>query len=196
MYGRRPDPLLLRGDRLKRTSCIALGGILTAAAVMVLLLTIFPFATYALPPLAGAFLIPLVIECGKKWALWAYAAVSLIALLIVPDVEAKMLFIAFFGYYPIVKATLESIKNRIWEWIAKLVIFNVAAIGGYAALTCIGFSLDVFRVEGIALPLYGFLFLFLLAGNGIFVIYDIGLTRFLPLYFSRFQPMIRRLFKS
>ncbi|MBR5540036.1 MAG: hypothetical protein IKU56_01490 [Clostridia bacterium] len=181
---------------MKRTSHIALGGIFSAASVMVLLLTIFPFATYALPPLAGAFLIPLVIECGKKWALCAYAAVSLVALLIVPDIEAKVLFIAFFGYYPIVKATLELIGSRVLEWLTKLLIFNVAAVGGYTVLIWIGFSLDAFRIEGIALPLYGFVLLFLLAGNGIFVIYDIGLTRFLPLYFSRFQPMIRRLFRS
>lgn len=180
---------------MKHPSRIALGGILSAAAIMVLLLTIFPFATYALPPLAGAFLIPLVIECGKKWALCAYAAVSLVALLIVPDVEAKMLFIAFFGYYPIVKAIVESLKNRILEWLAKLLLFNAAAVGGYAVLSWIGFSLDAFRIEGSALPLYGFLLFFLLAGNGIFVLYDIGLTRFLPLYFSRFQPMIRRLFR-
>lgn len=180
---------------MKRTSRIALGGVFSAVAVLLLLLTIFPFATYALPPLAGAFLIPLVIECGKKWALCAYAAVSLVALLIVPDMEAKTLFIAFFGYYPIVKATLESIKRPVWEWPLKLLIFNAAAVGGYAALSWIGFPLDDFRIEGIALPLYGFLLLFLLAGNVIFVIYDIGLTRFLPLYFSRFQPIIRRLFQ-
>ncbi len=180
---------------MKRTSRVALGGIFSAVSVLVLLLTIFPFATYALPPLAGAFLIPLVIECGKKWALCAYAAVSLVALLIVPDMEAKTLFIVFFGYYPIVKAILESIKNHVCEWLLKLLIFNAAAVGGYAILSWIGFSLDAFRIDGISLPLYGFLILFLLAGNVIFVIYDIGLTRFLPLYFSRVQPIIRRLFQ-
>ncbi len=179
---------------MKRTSCMALGGILSAVAVLLLLLTIFPFATYALPPLAGAFLIPLVIECGKKWALCAYAAVSLVALLIVPDIESKTLFIAFFGYYPIVKAILESINNRVAEWLLKLVIFNAAVVGAYTVLSLVGFSTDVFRIEGIDLPLYGFLLLFLLAGNVIFVIYDIGLTRFLPLYILRFQPTIHRLF--
>lgn len=194
MYGRRLNPLLLRSDRLKRTSRIALGGILSAVSVLVLLLTIFPFATYALPPLAGAFLIPLVIECGKKWALYAYAAVSLVSLMIVPDMEAKMLFIAFFGYYPIVKAALETFKHRVWEWALKLLIFNGTTFVGYATLSRLGLSLDAFRIEGFTMPLYGFLFAFLLAGNIIFILYDIGITRFLPLYFSRFQPLIRKLF--
>ncbi len=180
---------------MKRTACIASSGIFSAVAILCLLLTIFPFATYALPPLAGAFLIPIVIECGKRWALCAYAAVSLVALLIVPDMEAKMLFIVLFGYYPIVKAMVESRKSRAAEWLLKLLIFNVTAVLGYSVLSWIGFSLDAFRIEGVALPLSVFLLLFLLAGNVIFIIYDIGLTRFLPLYFFRFQPAIRRLFK-
>lgn len=180
---------------MKRTSRVALGGVLSAVSVVILLLSLFPFATYALPPFAGAVLIPLVIECGKKWALCAYAAVSLIALLIVPDMESKMLFIAFFGYYPIVKAVLESFKNRVFEWIAKMLMFNVAAVVGYTVLSYIGFSLEEFRIEGVALPLHGFLALFLLAGNVIFILYDIGVTRALPLYFARFQPQIRRLLK-
>lgn len=180
---------------MKRTSCVALSGILSAAALLTLILTIFPFATYALPPLAGLFLIPLVIECSKKWAVCAYAAVSLLALPMVPDIEAKMLFIAFFGYYPILKAMLETFKSRVLEWVAKLVLFNAAAVGGYAVLSFIGFSLDVFRIEGVALPLSYVLALFLLAGNVIFVLYDIGVTRLLPLYFVRFQPILRRLLK-
>ena len=180
---------------MKRTSRTALGGILSAASVIVLLLTIFPFATYVLPPLAGAFLIPLVIECGKKWAWCAYAAVSLVALLIVPDMEAKTLFIVFFGYYPIVKATVESLKSRTVEWLLKLGLFNAATICGYVVLTRIGFSLDAFRIERIVLPLYAFLLFFLLTGNIIFVIYDIGLSRFLPLYFARLQPILRRIFQ-
>ena len=168
---------------------------MSAISVMVLLLTVFPFATYALPPLAGAFLIPLVIECGKKWAFCAYAAVSLIALFIVPDMEAKTLFIVLFGYYPIVKALLESLKIRWVEWIAKLAVFNLATVGGYTILANIGFSLNDFRIERISLPLYACLLLFLLAGNVVFIIYDIGLSRLLPLYFTRFQPIFRRTFR-
>ncbi len=180
---------------MKRTSYTALGGVLSAVSITVLLLTIFPFATYALPPLAGTFLIPLVIECGKKWAFCAYAAVSLVALLIVPDVEAKTLFIVFFGYYPIIKASLENLKSRVWEWLAKVGVFNLATIGGYIVLSQVGFSMDAFRLEGVSLPLSAFLLMFLLAGNVIFVIYDIGLSRVLPLYFMRVQPSIRKMFR-
>ncbi len=182
---------------MKRTSRIALGGIFGAAALLCLLLTVFPFATYALPALAGLFLMPLVIGCGKKWAAVAYVAVSLLALLIAPDIEAKMLFIAFFGYYPIVKAVLERLHSRIAEWALKLLLFNATAVGSYALLAWLGLvSLAEFRLDGVAWPLSVFLCLFLLAGNVIFILYDIGLTRFLPLYFMRLQPVLHRIFRT
>ena len=167
----------------------------SALSLVILLLTLFPFATYALPALAGLCFVPLTIECGERWAYSAYAAVSLLALLMVPDIEAKMLFIAFFGYYPILKARIERLHNRAREWACKIGLFNIAAIVGYTVLSAVGFSLDEFRIGALGIPLYGFLLAFLSAGNLIFVLYDIGITRWLPVYFARVKPLIDRLFR-
>lgn len=179
---------------MKTTSRIALSSMLCALSLLCLLLTVFPFATYALPAMAGVFLVPLVVECGKKTALCAYAAVAVLAVLLVPDMEAKVLFIAFFGYYPVLKAVTESMKNRFVEWVVKIAAFNLSVVVGYGILSAVGFPLNEFAIEGVVLPLSTVLCLFLIAGNGIFVLYDIGLTRFLPFYFSRLQPLLRRLF--
>ena len=84
-----------------------------ALSLMIMFLTAFPYMTYALPAIAGAVLIPVVIELGSKWAWMVYACVSFLSLLIAPSLEAKVMFIAFFGYYPIVKALLERQKNRV-----------------------------------------------------------------------------------
>ena len=180
---------------MKRTARVAWSGLMGALSVACLLLTVFPFATYALPALASVFLMPVVIECGPRWASAVYTAEALLALLITPDIEAKLLFVAFFGYYPIIKSLTERMKIRSLEWVCKLLVFNGAVIVAYAILSAVGFSLEVFRFGGIRLPLWGFLLLFLLAGNVIFVLYDVALTRLLPLYFSRFQPLFRRLFR-
>lgn len=166
-----------------------------AMAVACLLLTVFPFATYALPALASVFLMPVVIECGPRWATAVYTVEALLALLITPDMEAKLLFVAFFGYYPIIKSLTERLKSRFLEWACKLLVFNGAVVAAYAVLAAVGFSLDMFRISGVAIPLWGFLLAFLLAGNVIFILYDIALTRLLPLYFSRFRPLFRRLFR-
>lgn len=181
---------------MKQTARMALCGVFSAAALVALLLTVFPFATYALPALAGVFFVPLVIECGKRWAFGAYVAVSVLAFIMVPDVEAKMLFAVFFGYYPIVKAVLERFPNRLLEWGAKLLLFNAAAVGTYALLSRVGLvALSEFQPDGISSSLAICLVLFLLAGNVIFVLYDIGMTRFLPVYFMRLQPILRRVFR-
>ncbi len=199
MYGRRLDSLLLITVKdvlsVKRTARIAWCGMMGALASVCLLLTVFPFATYALPALASVFLLPVVIECGRRWAVAVYAVVSVLSFLIAPDMEARMLFVLFFGYYPIVKSWTESHCRRVTEWVCKLGVFNVAVVAAYAILSAVGFSLEVFAVSGIALPLGVFLFIFLLLGNVVFVLYDIALTRLLPLYFGRFRPLFLRMFR-
>ena len=103
----------------KNSYRVALGGLITALSILFLLMTGFiPFGTYALPTLAGAVLVAIVIEFGSKTALLTYMAVSLLAIFITPDREAALLFIMFFGYYPILKEKLEidhrgKMKN---EW--------------------------------------------------------------------------------
>lgn len=179
---------------MKRTARIALSGLMGALSLVCLLLTVFPFATYALPALASVFLMPIVIECGKKWAFAAYAAVALLALLIAPDLEAKFLFVFFFGYYPIVKSWSEN-QSRAIEWVCKLGVFNAAVVAVYALITHIGFSLEAFELPGVSAPMTVILAVFLVAGNVVFVLYDVALTRLLPLYFARFQPLLRRLLR-
>lgn len=179
---------------MKRTAKIALSGVLGALSLGCLLLTVFPFATYALPALASVFFIPVVIECGRRWAVWLYIAVALLALLMVPDMEARLLFVTFFGYYPIVKSWAEQ-RSHVLEWVCKVVLFNVAVVAGYWLLAGIGFSFEAFVIPGISLSLSAVLALFLVAGNVVFLLYDVALTRMLPLYFVRFQPLLRRFFK-
>lgn len=180
---------------VKNTSKLALGGMMGALSLVCLLLTLFPFATYALPCLAGVFLFPVIIECGKRTGAAVYAATALLALLITPDLEAKALYVAFFGYYPLLKSVAEARRSRIREWLIKLGSFNAAAVLAYTVLAAVGLNMEEFVIPGLNLSLQVVLLLFLLAGNVIFVLYDIGLTRALPLYFSRFQPLLRRLLK-
>lgn len=180
---------------MKQTSRIALGGMMGALTLLCLMLTLFPYATYALPALAGIFLIPVVVECGKRFAATLYAATAILSLLITPDLEAKWLYVCFFGYYPIIKAVAETRHSRVVEWGIKIGTFNIAVVAAYVIVCQLGFSLGEFAVAGVSLPLSAILGLFLFAGNVVFVLYDVALTRALPLYFSRFQPLLQRLLK-
>lgn len=180
---------------MKPTSRIALGGMMGALALTCLMLTVFPFATYALPALASLWLFPVVIECGKRYGAAVYAATAILALLITPDMEAKVLYVAFFGYYPLIKSVAES-QSRPVERLLKLGVFNAAVVASYALLFTVGgLSMQEFADPILPFPLGVVLVGFLLVGNGVFLLYDTALTRLLPLYFLRFRPTLRRLFK-
>lgn len=174
----------------KQTFSVALGGIVAALSLVCLFLTgVFPFATYALPALAGVCLILIVIEIGERWAWLTYAVIALLALILTPDWEAKLLFVAFFGYYPILKARLERLRPRALEWGVKLVVFNTAVIAAYAVL------LFVLRLDEVAAEFAGWIGpALLLGGNVVFVLYDISLTRLISTYMWRLRPKLPRNF--
>ena len=104
---------------------IALGGVLAAAAVVMMGLGgLIPVATYVCP-VAAMLVLQLVLKlCGSRIA-WAwYGAVSFLSLMICPDKEAAFVFV-FLGYYPILKPRMEKRKG---SWILKLLFFNAAVL--------------------------------------------------------------------
>lgn len=178
---------------MKQTSKVALSGVLAALSVMLMLLTVIPIATYALPAMAGAVLIPIVVEAGPRWGWMAYGAVAILCLLIGPEPEAKVLFISFFGYYPVLKAQLERLNKRWLEWGIKLLVFNAAMVGSYWLMMYV-FHLPIdFEIAGVSISVVmaGFLAL----GNVVFVIYDLALTNIISVYCARLHPKLSRLFR-
>lgn len=178
---------------MKKSGKIALCGIVSALCVVCMFLTgVFPYATYALPALAGILLTLIVIEVGKRYAVMVYVAVSLLSLILAPDPEAKLVFVAFFGYYPILKAVFESLHRPYFAWGLKFCVFNCAVIGAYfVAIRFFSVSPDEFELFGMNLPL-----LFLVLGNVFFFFYDVALTRMIRFYAFRFHHRIQKLFRS
>lgn len=176
----------------RNSSRVALCGIVSALAVVLMFVTgLIPFLTYALPAIAGAFITVLVIEINKKWAAGAYAAVSLLSLLILADKEAALFFAAFFGYYPIIKAIFESKLPKALEWVLKLLVFNAAVVAASAAAVYIfGIPFDELEEYGIKAALF-----LLGIGNIAFVLYDYCLTSAVTIYLKKWQKHFRRLFK-
>lgn len=174
---------------MNQSGKIALGGIISALCLVCMFLTgVFPFATYALPAIAGVLLIVVVIELGKRWAWLVYVVVALLSLLIAPDAEAKLIFILFFGYYPIVKASIEKMKKPVMGWLLKFAIFNAAVISSYfLAIGLLQIPADSFEIFGVNLPL-----VFLALGNVVFFIYDYAVTSLATMYVRRMQPVLHR----
>lgn len=178
---------------MKNSAKTAIGGIVASLSLVIMLLSaVLPFLEYALPAIAGSMLVLIVIELNKKWALCAYVAVSLLSILILANKEAAMMYIAFFGYYPILKPFFESkIKNNILCWAAKAVVFNAAVVAAYLIIVYI-FGIPIEDIDKHGAKMIPML---LLLGNTMFVLYDICITRLVTLYIKKWQKKFRKLFK-
>jgi hypothetical protein len=171
---------------------VALGGVAAALSLLLMILAgVTSTLVYAIPMITGALLMMLVVEFGQGFASLIYIAVSIISLLILGNKEAAIMYIGFFGYYPIFKSILEKHLKGFVCWIVKYLIFNVAMVASYFIVTKI-FMISFEDVESFgkfALPLL------LLAGNVLFVMYDVVLTRLVSIYLYRWRKFVKRMFK-
>ena len=159
---------------------------MAALAASFMLLSYFPYLTYAVPAFSGLFIMITVIELGNKWALGSYFA-SLLPILLFAEIECKLLYVMFFGFYPVVKALCEKMRKPILEWIIKIAVFNAAVLVTYLFFAKLfGVTLDDFNEFG----KYGAV-LFLLAGNIVFVLYDIAVSRMAMFYFVVVKPKFK-----
>ena len=177
---------------MSKSGKIALGGLLTALGVVLMFLTgLIPIGTYALPAIAGVLLIVAVIEIGAKWAWMIYAPVAVLSLLFAADKEAALLFVLFFGYYPVLKSFLERISNKVLSWISKFAVFNVAVVACFfLAVNFLQLPEDSFTVFGIYLP-----WVFLILGNAVFLIYDIALSGLVATYVEKLHHRVTKTLK-
>ncbi len=175
-----------------KTSKVALCGVIAALSVTLLFLTgIVPVATIAMPAVAGCFLIAVVAEIGLRYGVAVYAAVCVLSVLLVPDREAALFYIVFFGYYPVLYGVLSRIRNRVLCWVAKLLVFNAAAV--VEALLAVW--LLAIPMEEIVPFGWPFLPVLLLLMNAVFVLYDLSMNGLIVFYIRRLHPFVHRYFK-
>ena len=118
---------------MNRAKQIALGGLLAALAVVLMLLGgIVPLATFFCPMLASLMLLPLINALPIRLCICWYVAVALLSLLLCPDRECAMLFVVL-GYYPIVQPAFRR-QPRWLRPICKLLLFAAAIGVMYAVL--------------------------------------------------------------
>lgn len=167
-------------NTLKATFKVTISGVLSAFSLVLMILTsLVPLGTFALPCLAGIVLMVIVIEAGHKWAWGAFISVSFLSLFLAGDKEAVVYYIMFFGYYPIIKGAIEGkIKNLAIQYIIKYFIFNVAVIVAFfIAATLLLVPMEEYTIAGMFVP-----WLFLLAGNVFFFVYDKAATKLVTYY--------------
>ena len=150
---------------MNHTIRVAFCGVLAGLGLALMFLTaLLPMATFALPALAGLLMIMIVIEMGARWAWPTFAVVAILSVFFVPDKQAALLYVIFFGYYPILKALIERLKNKIVQWVLKYAVFNAAIVSAYfIAIYLLSIPADSLSLFGVSLP-----WVFWIAGNVIF----------------------------
>lgn len=175
---------------MKQTVKITLCAILAALSSVLMLFSFVPILTYSAPAIAGLLPMIPVIEINRKWAFGTYLTASVLIFL-TAEPESKLMYLCFFGFYPIVKSLIEQIKRPVPEWMLKLLTFNICIVLIYGVFASVfGISTEDFG----ALGRYGAV-LFLVFGNVVFVLYDIAISRLAGLYF-RLQPYLSRFLKK
>ena len=156
-------------------------GMAAALCVALMLLgAVIPIAMFIAPALAGFLIATVCVECGRTMALTAYAAVSLLALLFVPDKEVALIFVFLLGYYPLAKPRFDRIRPAVLRCVCKLLLCNAAVLAMY--------GLQELRTTAWIVTLST-----LAMGNVAFLLYDRALHNLLMLYRLVWQPKLHRM---
>ena len=176
---------------MKRNVKVAFCALMAALSTVFMLLSYFPYFTYAVPAFSGLLIMIVLIEVGGKWPIITYIVSSVLVFLFA-ETEAKLMYILLFGYYPAIKAYIERIGNRALQFLIKFGVFNAAIIILYGLLSKI-FGLDI-----IWQGKYGYLTAaaFLVLGDITFWLYDRVLVRLAAVYLSRIHPAVAKIFKN
>ena len=172
----------------QKSWAMAYCGIVAALCVALMLLgAVIPIAMFIAPAVAG-FLFATVCEEGEKQP--AYAAVSLLALLFVPDKEVALIFVFLLGYYPLAKPKFERIRPAVLRIVCKLLLCNGTVLAMYGLVFLLvpaGSISQELRTTALAVSLAT-----LVMGNVAFVLYDRALHNMLMMYRLVWRPKLHK----
>ena len=156
---------------------------------MMLLSRLVQVADYSLALLSGLLIGVVVIEAGRAWALATYAVAGGLGLLLSGN-ECALLFLVFFGYYPVLKPLLERLQKGNCQ-LLKMAAFNAVVVAAYVLL------------DALILPEWGSaagpvwqVVLLLFAANAVFLLYDMLFDRVMCWYWVRVHPALGKLKKG
>ena len=176
----------------KKSVRVAVCGLAAALSVTLMFFggVVYVFA-YAVPMLLGLISVMIKKSFDTGSAVFVYIAVSLLSLMLVPEKESVMMFVLFFGYYPIIRESFEKIKSKALRVILKLILFNASLT--VIELICVFLFGIPFFEDGIFSA--GLLIGFAVAMNAVFIMYDILLRMFLILYEKKIEKRIKKYIK-
>ena len=149
------------------------------------LASVLPTMRIAMYFLSSVFVMGLVIEEEIGLAMLMYAAVSLLSLLLMPNLLRVVPYVLFFGHYGIGKYYIQTrIKDKVVGYVLKLLYYNLALVLMYLLARQILIE-DVF-VTGI--PFW----LFIVIAEVAFVAYDYAYAKVTTFYFNNIRRFLMK----
>ena len=171
----------------EKTYRTAFGGIITALAITFLFLgSIFPFADIAGPAFASLCVLLTGLEFSGKASLGVYLSVSVLAFMLVPDKESVLLFFFFFGWFPLLKKTVDRHMSFFPGLIVKLAAFNLSILLMYWIILKV-FVIDEFSDYSTAMYI-----LIMVLANITIVILDYAFSKVGYLYLNVWRKKLVR----
>lgn len=163
------------------TKKLSIAAILSAVMLLFLyLVCVMPTGRIFIFCLATAPICILMLEAGTRYSICSYIAVSLLAIVLLPNKNIALLYALFMGYYPIIKCYIEKWRNLLGEWAVKLAVFVFAIVAGSLFCKFYGIPIGVMRW-------YSYLIL-----AAVCVVYDIALSYFIQFYRRRIEPYVKK----
>ena len=155
---------------MNQSKRIAECGMICALCVVIMIVgAVLGIGLYASPMFAGLFLIPLGKKYGQKYHLALWLAVSIISFLTVAEIEQNLMFLCFFGCYPILQPHFHKIKTTLLRRLAKGIYFNAVILAVEMLV------MYVLVPEAVT---FWIMFTFMLLFNLTFICYDFVIPRF------------------
>ncbi|WP_298653639.1 hypothetical protein [uncultured Eubacterium sp.] len=175
---------------MKNSKVIAYSGVATALSVVMLFLgSIFWVLGYTMPLVASLVMIILLDSISQKSALLTFISTSIISFILLNDKECVLLYVLFFGYYPLIRDKINDTKPKFLSYLLKFITFNAAMV--LTQVLCVyvfGIPFDdMLGKWGIVL--------FVLCLNLVFVVFDKLYTLLLKLYRIKLKKKVEKYIK-
>ena len=168
---------------------IALSGLLSAVALVLLYLAgLIPSGWIGVTAVAGLAVAVAVSSAGLQCGFMTYIVSGLLAVLLIPAKQTALVYGAMFGLYPLLKLLIERVKNRVLEYLLKLVFFNVILFALYHIAYGLFFAGLSWNWK-VPFPL-----VLAVGGSVIFMAYDFAFSKVMAMLQARLVPQIRRRF--
>ena len=96
----------------------ALVGVLSALSLVFLYASaLVPTGQMGVVAVAGLMVAAAVVSGGLSAGFLCYGATGLLGLLLLPDKANALLYLLFFGLWPILKSLIERLRRIILEWV-------------------------------------------------------------------------------